>query len=44
MSMQRWIGAAGAVAVALIFAGGAASAQTTIRLGKAQAKIGRAHV
>ena len=37
MIMQRWIWAAGAIAVALIFAGGAASAQTTIRLGKAQA-------
>jgi NitT/TauT family transport system substrate-binding protein len=37
MFMQRWIGAAGAIAVALIFTGGAASAQTTLRLGKAQA-------
>jgi NitT/TauT family transport system substrate-binding protein len=37
MLMQRWIGAAGTIAVALIFAGGAASAQATIRLGKAQA-------
>ena len=37
MLMQRWTGAAGAIAVALIFAGGTASAQTTLRLGKAQA-------
>ena len=37
MFMQRWIGAAGAIAVALIFAGATASAQTTLRLGKAQA-------
>jgi NitT/TauT family transport system substrate-binding protein len=36
MSMQRWIGAAGAIAVVFIFSG-AASAQTTLRLGKAQA-------
>jgi ABC-type nitrate/sulfonate/bicarbonate transport system substrate-binding protein len=37
MIVQRWIGTAGAIAVALNFACGAASAQTTIRLGKAQA-------
>src|ERR1700675_2322997 len=37
MFMQRSIWAAGAIAVALIFAGGTASAQTTLRLGKAQA-------
>src|SRR5579862_2464415 len=37
MLMQRWIGAAGTFAAVLIFAGGAASAQTTLRLGKAQA-------
>jgi len=37
MAMQRsMIWAAGAIAVALVLAGGAASAQTTIRLGKAQ--------
>ena len=37
MLMKQWIWTAGAIAVALIVAGGAASAQTTIRLGKAQA-------
>ena len=37
MFVQRSVWTAGAVAVALIFAGGAASAQTTLRLGKAQA-------
>src|SRR5579864_1064182 len=35
MVMQRWIWAAGACAAILVFAG-AASAQTTLRLGKAQ--------
>ena len=37
MVMQRSIWAAGAIVVALIFIGGSASAQTTLRLGKAQA-------
>src|ERR1700730_16369575 len=37
MLMQRSIGAAGAIAVALMFGGGVAAAQTTIHLGKAQA-------
>jgi len=37
MVMQRSIWAAGAFAVVFIFSGGAAPAQTTIRLGKAQA-------
>jgi len=37
MAMQRlMMWAAGVIAVALVLAGGAASAQTTIRLGKAQ--------
>ena len=37
MVMQRWIGAASTFAAVLIFASGTASAQTAIRLGKAQA-------
>src|SRR6202166_1902631 len=37
MFVKQSVWTASAVAVALIFAGGAASAQTTLRLGKAQA-------